>query len=103
MSSLHLTSEGLWGHGKHGFVADIRGARSYCTRYGESPRALGQKVPAVDRTSRARPALERRGLWAELWLVPRGIAAAQVCRAASFGALNRMGLTLFAPSPAILI
>merc|ERR1711972_1264000 len=46
---------GTWRQGKHGFAAHMRGA-CYRRCCGESPRALGQRVPLEDQTALARPA-----------------------------------------------
>ncbi|CAE8596324.1 unnamed protein product [Polarella glacialis] len=45
-------SDGTRGQGKHGFAVHTRGAFSFSC-CGESPRALGQKVPAGDRKALA--------------------------------------------------
>ena len=84
-----------WGQGKHGFAAHRRGARSQrCC--GESPRALGQKVPPGDRKDQFQTLVGdalRRAAVSDLGPV----ASAQPCREQPPQAANRTGLILSSP------
>ena len=80
------------GQKKHGHAVNIQGVRSQkCC--GESPRALGQKVPLGDQKAQT---LEQTAmLHAELWFLAFGPLQQQSYAVSICKNANRTGLTLF--------